>query len=115
MIKSTGMILLLIALFYLSSCQKDTSPITNIDTPDWLNSYIEEIQDEPSYIGTKVYRYEWKGSLVYHIEIPVSSCAYCEVYDQSGMKIEFKDDLMFQDFMNNKKNEVLVWEWKENN
>jgi hypothetical protein len=86
-----------------------------MDTPEWLNSYIEGIQDNPDYVGTKVYRYEWQENFVYHVMIPISSCAYCEVYNQSGTKIEFKDDNTFQDFLSNKKNEVIVWEWKDNN
>ena len=110
MIKSLGLIALLITIFIQLNCQKDTSPITNMDTPEWLNSYIENIQDNPDYFGTKIYRYEWKENFVYHIMIPISSCAYCEVYNQSGTKIEFNNDTTFQDFLNNKKNEVIVWE-----
>ena len=106
MIKSIIKIIFIIAFFYLSSCHKDTSPISNNDIPDWLNSYIEEMKDDPTYFGTKIYRYVWKRNFIYHIMIPLSSCAYCEVYDQSGTKIEFNDDLIFQDFLNN--DEVLL-------
>jgi hypothetical protein len=115
MIKFITNILLLVFLFIQFSCQTDKTPITNLSTPEWLNSYIEEIQDNPDYYGTKIYRYEWREKFVYHVMIPISSCAYCEVYDQSGIKIDFRDDSNFQDFLNHKKNEVVVWEWKNNN
>ena len=49
---------------------------------------------------------------IYHISIPVSSCAYCELYNQDGNKM-LLDNNMFNNFLNNKKNKVLVWKWKE--
>ena len=110
MLKTSMLLLVFFTLFLITGCQKDTSPI--IITPDWLNRYIADIQDNPEYYGTKIYRYEWKEKIVYHVMIPISSCAYCDVYDQRGSKIKFKDDAAFQDFINNKKNEVVVWEWK---
>ena len=65
------------------------------------------------YHGSQVYRYVWHESYAYYIFIPVSSCAYCEVYDQNGGKITFTDDNMLQDYLNNRKYEVLIWEWKD--
>ncbi len=112
MTKSTGMILLLIFTFFIMGCQKDTSPITNTNMPDWLINYTEEMQNDPSYYRTIVYRYEWKQTFVYHIMIPSSSCLYCELYKHDGTKIDFNDNQLTQDFMTNKKNEKIVWEWK---
>ena len=112
MVKTLAIFLFIIVLLFLSSCIKDTSPIKTGDTPDWLNNYIENIKDDPSYIGTIIYRYNWKGNFVYYIMIPISSCAYCDVYYHSGEKIVF-DNNMLHDFMNNKKNEFIVWKWKE--
>ena len=114
MVKYLKIFLFIIVFYNLCSCIKDTSPISTGDTPDWLNNYIENIQDNPDYFGTIIYRYNWKGNFIYHIMIPISSCAYCEVYYHSGEKIVFENN-MLQDFMNNKKNEVIVWEWKEKN
>ena len=108
------MFLILFVISFLFGCQKDTSPITNVDTPEWLKNYIEDIQDNPNYLGTKIYRYEWKEKFVYHIWIPISSCAYCEIYNQKGEKISFKNDEEFQDFINKKKNEIIIWEWESN-
>jgi hypothetical protein len=61
-------------------------------------------------LGTKVFRYGWRGKYVYHIFIPISSCAYCEVYGQQGNKIQLANDTVVQDYIFNRKNEILVWE-----
>jgi hypothetical protein len=79
------------------------------DTPPWLKAKIDSIAAIPDHFGTTVYRYEWNGEFVYHIENLVSSCAYCELYDHNGIKLEFTNDETFQDFLENKKNEVVVW------
>ncbi len=81
------------------------------DTPEWLKEKIDSISVIQFYHGAKVYRYIWNRNYVYHIMIPISSCMYCEVYDYYGNKIEFTDDKMFSDFLNNKTGKVLVWEW----
>lgn len=76
---------------FMLNCQKENSmePFDyERDTPTWLKAKIDSISSNPEYFGTKVYRYEWKGYLVYHIEIPISSCAYCELYDQKGKKLK---------------------------
>jgi len=115
MIKYIRNVALLIAILFQLICQKDTSPIHDADTPEWLKNYIEEIQNNSNYFGAKIYRYEWKDNFIYHIMIPISSCAYCEVYKQSGTKFEFKDDSTFQDFLNNRRNGIIIWEWENNN
>lgn len=83
------------------------------DAPDWLRTRLESLSPSSDYFGTTVYRYEWRGAPVYHIEIPVSSCAFCEVYNQSGEQVEFADEAEFQDFLENKENEARVCEWND--
>jgi len=83
------------------------------DTPLWLKEKIDSMSNNQDYYGTKVFRYEWNKRYTYDILIPISSCAYCDVYDQQGNKIQFLSDRMFQDYINNRKNEVLVWEWNK--
>ena len=102
--------------FTILSCQKDNSvePFNyERDTPVWLKEKIDSMSINHDYFGSKVYRYKWNNNYTFYIMIPISSCAYCDVYDQNGNKIKFTNDTMFNDFVNNKKNEVLVWEWKE--
>ena len=98
------------------SCQKNNTvePYNyKNDTPTWLKEKIDSMTTNPKYYwGTKVYRYEWDGKYVYHISIAISSCMYCELYEQDGKKLQL-DNVTFPDFLQNKKNEVLVWEWKK--
>jgi len=97
------------------SCQKDNSvePFNfERDTPVWLKEKIDSMSTNHEYYGTKVYRYEWNEKFTYHIMITISSCAYCELFDQSGTKIQITNDAMFSDFQRNRKNEIIIWEWK---
>ncbi len=80
------------------------------DIPVWLKQIIVVMTEDQDYYGTKVYRYEWNGKFIYHIMIPISSCAYCEVYDQEGNKITFENDSAFEEFIKNRINETLIWE-----
>lgn len=98
----------------LVGCSDSVGPFDcATDAPNWLSTRLESLSPSSDYIGTTVYRYEWRGAPVYHIEIPVSSCAYCELYDQTGEQMEFADEAEFQDFLENKANEAQVCEWNE--
>ena len=102
-------------LIIFAGCQKSNfiEPFNyERDTPAWLKQKIDYMSANQMYYGAKVYRYEWNKEFVYHIVVPISSCAYCEVYDQEGNKITFVNDSMFQGFIENKKNETLIWEWR---
>ena len=65
------------------------------------------------YVGSKVYRHTWHYNYVYYIYVGLSSCAYCEVYYENGSIVKFTNDNMLQDYLNNRKNEKLIWEWKD--
>jgi len=98
----------------LMSCQDDgiTGPFDyHRDTPDWMKAKIDSISSIPNNVGTRVLRYEWRGEFIFYIEVPISSCAYCELYDQEGAKIQFTVPGTFEDFLLNKQNEIIVWEW----
>ena len=114
MIKTLSMFSVFITLFLLSNCQKDTSPITTIETPDWLLSYIEQIEDDPSYYGAIIYLYRWKESYYYDVWVGFRSCSVCEVYDRNGNRIVWDNDSAL-DYSNNKQEVKVVWEWKRNN
>jgi hypothetical protein len=106
----TILIFLFLALLTIC-CNESNSVSYDNDTPAWLRQKIDDMSVNINYYGARIYRYEWTGKYIYHIMIPISSCAYCEVYDQFGNKVIFKDDYMFQDFITNKKNEIIIWEW----
>ena len=83
------------------------------DTPAWLKVKIDSMSTNQYYHGSQVYRYIWRNDFIYDIFIPVSSCVYCEVFNKDGAKITFTGDNMLQDYLNNRKDEILVWEWKD--
>ena len=97
------------------SCHKDISvePFNyERDTPAWLKVKIDSMSTNQYYTGTIVYRYEWNKELVYHIKIPLSSCAYCELFDHNGNRIQLTEETGF-DFQENRSNEIIIWEWKD--
>ncbi len=100
--------LLLLALL---PCHKDNGLEAQSATPGWLLARIDSMASNRYYTGTRVYRYTWNGQYVYYISIPVSSCAYCEVYKYNGAKVKFASDAEFMDFINRKADPVLIWEW----
>jgi len=80
------------------------------DTPEWLKTKIDTMSNHTDYYGTSVFRYEWNEDFIYHIMIPISSCAFCELYYENGNRTNIVSDVLFTDFVNNRKNETLVWE-----
>jgi len=80
------------------------------DTPEWLQTKIDSIATIKYYALTKVYSYKWTEKLIYHFSIPLSSCIYCELYDEVGNRFILSGDSVAQDFMQNKKEKTLIWE-----
>ena len=76
------------------------------DTPAWLKQKIDSISNFTGhyYDWTRVYRYNWNESFVYHFSVPLSSCKHCELYDHDGNKIT-----AFNDSLKARKGEVLIW------
>ncbi len=96
----------------LFGCKNTVGPFScDSDAPDWLITKLESETQSYDYFGTKVYRYEWKGESVYHIEVSISSCAFCELYDENGDPMVFADEEEFHDFheVTEDGDEVCVW------
>jgi len=115
MLKRIVILSFFLSLMFLG-CHKDIAvePFNyNKDTPDWLKAKISLMSNDSSsfYTQTKVYRYIWHNEFIYHISIPLSSCVYCELYDQNGNKVQIVNDAMLQDFLKNRKDEILIWQW----
>jgi hypothetical protein len=107
--KSKLVLFVFILLTCLLSCQKDNSPITY--TPVWLNSYIEDIEQNPTYRNAVITRYEWKSNFYYDVMVPTRSCYPCEVFNQSGQLVQWNSSSSI-DFVNNRKNPYVIWRWK---
>ncbi|NQV41605.1 MAG: hypothetical protein HQ506_04545 [Candidatus Marinimicrobia bacterium] len=100
--------LLLIILLFISCENSQAIP----ELPDQIQSRISELSGS-EYAGTIIYRYDWRNAQYYHVMIPISSCAFCEMYDEFGNVFEFSDNDELDDFLANRKNEYIVWAWSE--
>ena len=101
-------------IFFLNSCSSGSYSETynfNESTPEWLKEKIDSISNASGnyYDLTKVYRYDWKESFIYYFYIPVSSCMYCELYDENGNKITAVNDSLLQNTLKTRDGEVLIW------
>jgi hypothetical protein len=85
------------------------------DTPAWLKAKLDSISNfaDHYYDWTRVYRYDWNESFVYHFSVPLSSCIYCELYDHDGNKVTAIKDSLLQDILKTRNGEVLIWENKK--
>lgn len=80
--------------------------------PAWLQERISEISTDQSYSYSEVYRYEWEEKNVYHILVPTRSCIFCELYSENGNVLNLSDEEFF-DFVEHKKDEILLWKWRD--
>lgn len=102
--KKTALILFFFVL--LVSCKKkDEFPVN----PDWLNARISEMETAFNFAGAAVYEYKWNDEYYFHIQNPISSCLFCEVYNYDGVKIVWTDET-FNDFMKNGHKLRVVWQ-----
>jgi len=99
------LLLIVFALTIASSCEKE-----DVDGPKWLEQKIADLSSNESHVGSTVYSHVWKSDVYYHIEIPISSCAYCEVYDKKGNKLDWAVS-DFEGYIAERKDEKVVWTW----
>ena len=100
-------LLVLVVLFITSGCDK----IGN-NNPEWINKMTDSLETNDFYWGSKIYEHEWKSELYYHLEIPLSSCGFCCIYDENGISIDWQIEDM-DDYLENRKRERVVWTWKK--
>jgi hypothetical protein len=99
---------IIVTLSFLS-CNKEEDEQIN---PQWLKAMTDTIRTKDYYWGSTIYRHDWKSKYYYHLMIPISSCAYCNVYDENGEKVNWSTENS-QDYMQNRKNEIIVWKWSK--
>jgi hypothetical protein len=100
-------------LLFVCGCHKYNSIQSIKEAPEWLQNKIDTMSLYQEYEGTILYRYKWQGAYIYHFEIPNSTCLYCAMYIQSGDTLLFVNESEFQDFLHNKTDSALIWEWHE--
>ena len=98
----------LFLFIFLVSCEKEDTP--NIKIPDWLEPRIEELENWEHCYGCRLTRITFKNEYYYNVSCVFWSCgAYCELYDKNGRLVNEMDNFSFDDFITNKKDEVVLW------
>lgn len=101
------------AAIFISCSSGISSDSYNYDseTPPWLKEKIDSIGNSTGhyYDWTKVYRYNFNEPFIYNFSIPLSSCKYCELYNQKGDKITAFNDSTLQSILNKRTGEILIW------
>ncbi len=92
-------------LVLLFSCQKEETPIQNV--PDWFLPQIEELEKSGCF-GCSITQITYDKNIYYHSYCSISSCVYCNLYDSTGKLVEW-DQEEFNNFLKNKKNEMVIW------
>ena len=99
--------LILFLLIFIASCEKEDTP--NIEIPDWLQPRIEEIENSEHCFDCSLTRITYQKEYYYNIYCLYSSCAYCELYSDNGKLVREIEGFNFEDFLTNKKDEVVLW------
>jgi len=85
---------IILNLALISSCGENHNNcdyayiICGVKNPKWFTDLIEEIENNSFYIGSVIYQHEYQSAFLFHLEIPLSSCAYCKIYDCDGTIVE---------------------------
>ncbi len=90
---------------FLVSCEKEETP--NSEIPEWLEPRIEELENSKLCWGCSITRYTYHNEFYYNIYCGYMSCFFCELYDDNGELV--CEDFDFEDFIANKKDEVIIW------
>lgn len=104
-----NLLLLPLLLFFLVSCQKDE---LNTEIPEWLQPRIEELDKSSNCFDCELTRYTFNDEFYYHIYCGYWSCLYCELYNKNGNLVEW-GVTDFNDFMSEKKDELVIWSCSE--
>ncbi len=102
-------ILIILIIVTIFACKKEDN---NIALPNWMQEMTDTLETNDYYWGSKIYRHDWNSKYYYHLEIPISSCAYCNIYDKNGESIDWKIEDM-EAYLKDRKNKIIMWEWKK--
>ena len=78
-----------------------------------MQKMTDTLETKNYYWGSKIYRHTWKSNYYYHLEIPLSSCLYCNIYKYNGENVNWKTENM-DDYLKNKQDEIIMCECSNN-
>ncbi len=88
---------------FISTIQKVKVDIVEKNSlPNWLRNKVEELESNIDLSTTeiKVFQGKWKSQKMYFILNNLSSCVFCEVYNNEGIKINWTERNDFNAFLN---------------
>ena len=100
-----------ILFLILVSCQKEETPSPNV--PDWFIPQIEQLEKSGECYGCTITKITYNGKSYYHLYCSYWSCMYCNLYDNNGKLAEW-DQEGFNNFVDNKKDEIVIWKCGDN-
>jgi hypothetical protein len=103
--------LILVVLLLLISCQKEENP--KPDVPDWFLPQIEQLESSGQFYGCSITQIMYDNKIYYHLYCGYWSCMYCKLYDNKGKLVEWQQE-EFNNFLENKKNETVIWKCGDN-
>ncbi len=112
---SLYLVLTLITLAVLFTCEdnqqnEDGYNICGVTNPEWFMALIEEVEsDSMLYFGSVIYRCTYSGDYYFYLDYPLSSCAYCRLYDCDGDLVVWADNNERNDFLEYKTDEKIIW------
>lgn len=82
----------IIILLGLFACDKKDS-LYNAALPNWLDQKIGQMElDQDMCKLTNIITISFNSQLYYVIQTAVSSCMYCDIYDEHGIKPQWDDN-----------------------
>jgi len=105
-------ILFILSFITLLGCDKKDDNNSLEQNPKWLVDSISTIDKDPQCNKDTIYRHTWKSQFYYHFFGYYSSCMYCRVYNYEGKIVSWKNE-DFNDYLLNKKNETIIWKYKQ--
>ena len=78
--------------------------------PSWLRHFLLNLNNDRYYQGSVLYRYMWKGSYYFQLEVPSETSTFMHLINQKGEFLKWPNNHL-QEFMNERSGEVVVWEY----
>jgi hypothetical protein len=93
-------------LLLFISCEKEES--LNTEVPEWLQPELEELEKSGKCYDCSVTRITFENEFYYHLYCGYWSCRYCKLYNKNGKLVDWSDT-KFSDFLENEKDETVIW------
>ncbi len=79
--------------------------------PNWLNSFVRNLNKDDHYVGTTLHRYLWHGQVYFQLDIPSTECIYCQIISYHGEFLQWPD-YHYDRFFEERTHEQLIWEYQ---